>query len=95
MLVEIGTLHPPRQAVCFTGKRLYVTIVELLQKIADIGGIPMDSVTSKTDVLVVGQQDYRVVSSDGISGKQKKAMELKDKGQDIEILSESEFFGMI
>lgn len=83
------------KSVCFTGKCMYGTRAELLQKIADIGGIPMDSVTSKTDVLVVGQQDYRVVGSNGISGKQKKAMELKDKGQDIEILSESEFLGMI
>lgn len=83
------------KTVCFTGKCQYGTRAELLQKIADIGGIPMDSVTSKTDVLVVGQQDYRVVGSEGISGKQKKAMELKDKGQDIEILSETEFLEMI
>lgn len=74
---------------------MYWTRAELLQKIADIGEIPMDSVSSKTDVFVVGQKDYRVVGSDGISGKQKNTMELKIKGQDIEILSESEFLGMI
>jgi len=36
-----------------------------------------------------------VVGSDGMSGKQKNAMELKIKGRDIEVFSESEFLGMI
>lgn len=83
------------KVVCFTGKCQYGTRPEMLQRVADIGGIPANSVTTKTEVLVVGQQDYRVVGSDGISGKQKKAMELRDKGQDIEVLSEIEFMSMI
>ena len=45
--------------------------------------------------LVIGQQDYRVVGESGLSNKQKKAMEFLNKGQDIEILSESEFLSMI
>lgn len=84
-----------QKVVCFTGKCQYGTRTEMLQRVADIGGIPSNSVTAKTEVLVVGQQDYRVVGSDGISGKQKKAMELRDKGQDIEILSEIEFMSMV
>ena len=63
----------------------------MLQKIKDIGGIPADSVTKKTEVLVVGQQDYRAVGDSGMSSKQKKAFQLLEKGQDIEILSEAEF----
>ena len=62
---------------------------------AEVGGIPTDSVTAKTDVLVVGQQDYRVVGDSGMSGKQKKALQLLEKGKDIEILSETEFLGRI
>lgn len=77
--------------VCFTGTCSYGTRKELLQKIKDIGGIPSDSVTKKTDVLVIGQQDYRVVGEDGMSKKQVKAKSLLDNGQDIEILSEREF----
>ena len=77
--------------VCFSGKCLYGTRAELLQKIADIGGIPVNSVTKTTDILVVGQQDYRVVGESGMSSKQKKAMSLKDSGSEIEIMSESEF----
>ena len=66
-----------------------------MQKIKDLGGIPCDNVTSKTDVLVVGQQDYRVVGETGMSSKQQKALELLDKGQDIEILSETEFLSRL
>lgn len=79
------------KAVCFTGAFSFGLRKNLLQAIANIGGTPMDSVTKATNVLVVGQQDYRVVGSEGISGKQKKAMALIDKGQDLEIMSESEF----
>ena len=81
--------------VCFTGTCSYGTRKELLQKIKDVGGIPSDSVTKKTEVLVVGQQDYRVVGEDGMSKKQEKAKALLDKGQDIEILSEIEFLSRI
>lgn len=83
------------KAVCFTGKCQYGIRKDLLQMIADIGGIPMDSVTAKTDILIVGQQDYRVVGDSGMSSKQKKAMALKDKGQDIEIMSEAYFLSIM
>lgn len=79
------------QNVCFTGKCSYGTREEMLQMIADIGGYPNLSVTKSTNVLVVGQQDYRRVGEDGMSSKQEKAMKLKDAGQDIEIMSETEF----
>lgn len=77
--------------ICFTGKCIYGNREKMLQRIKDIGGIPTDSVTRKTEVLVVGQQDYRVVGDSGMSSKQKKALLLLEKGQDIEILSETEF----
>lgn len=83
------------KTVCFTGKCEYGSRAELLQKIADIGGTPVNSVTKATDILVVGQQDYRVVGEEGLSSKQQKAMALKDAGADIEIMSEAEFLRMI
>ena len=61
----------------------------------NVGGIPTDKVTKETYVLVVGQQDYIIVGADGISSKQKKALNLLEKGQEIEILSESEFLNRI
>lgn len=77
--------------ICFTGSFQHGSRIELLQKIADIGGIPVDSVTMATNILVVGQQDYRRVGDSLMSSKQKKAIELKDKGIDIEIMSETDF----
>lgn len=83
------------KSVCFTGTCQYGNRKALLQKVAEVGGIPTDSVTAKTDVLVVGQQDYRVVGDSGMSSKQKKALQLLEKGTDIEILSETEFLSRI
>lgn len=79
------------KSVCFTGSFSFGNRKNLLQAIANIGGIPMDSVTKATNVLIVGQQDYRKVGEQGMSGKQKKALSLIEKGQDLEIMSEAEF----
>lgn len=81
--------------VCFTGTCKYGRRIDLLQMIADIGGIPVDSVTKHTDILVVGQQDYRLVGEEGMSNKQKKAIKLKDGGSGIEIMSEADFLSNI
>lgn len=83
------------KSVCFTGTCLYGSRKDLLKKIVDVGGIATDSVTTKTDILVVGQQDYRKVGDSGMSHKQTKALQLLEKGKDIEILSESEFLRRI
>lgn len=79
------------KGVCFTGTFSFGVRKDLLQAIANIGATPMNSITKATNVLIVGQQDYRIVGSEGMSAKQKKAMELIAKGQDLEIMSEREF----
>ncbi len=81
--------------VVITGKLSHFTRAEALQKIADIGGIPQDSVTKTTNFLIIGQTDFRVVGEEGISSKQKKAMKNKENGQEIEILSEDDFMELI
>lgn len=77
--------------VCFTGACQFAKRRDMLSMVASIGGIPTDSVTKATDVLVVGQVDYRYMDDEGMSKKQRKALDLLAKGQDIEILSETEF----
>ncbi len=64
---------------------------EAQQLIADIGGYPEKGITNSTNILVVGQQDFRVVGESGMSSKQKKAIEMKEKDLDIEIMSEHDF----
>ena len=58
-------------------------------------GFPQKGVNKTTQILVVGQQDYKRVGEDGMSSKQEKAMALKDAGQDIEIISEEQFLCML
>jgi DNA polymerase-3 subunit epsilon len=84
-----------KKTVCFTGTCESGQRKELLQKIANVGGIPTNSVTKKTDVLVVGQQDFRIVGEDGMSTKQEKAFNLRSNGFNIEIISEREFLRLM
>ncbi|GHU57157.1 hypothetical protein FACS189411_09900 [Bacteroidia bacterium] len=77
--------------ICFTGTMKHIERQRAKQMVADIGGIPQDSVTQKTDILIVGQQDYRKVGETGMSSKQRKAIELIGKGQKIDIMSEEDF----
>lgn len=81
--------------VCITGTLKFCLRVDALQIIADIGGTPCDSVTKKTDILIIGQQDYKKVGENGMSSKHKKALDLIHKGQKIDILSEEDFLGNI
>lgn len=81
--------------VVFTGTLLSMVRSEAQQVIADIGGVLGRGVTQDTDFLVVGQQDYRVVGEDGMSSKQKRAIQLIEKDFPIEILSEADFLRMV
>lgn len=84
-----------QKSVCFTGTCKWATRDTLLQTIADIGGYPQKGVNKSTQILVVGQQDYRLVGEDGMSSKQEKAIALKEAGQDIEVMSEEQFLSML
>lgn len=68
---------------------------DLMQMVMDIGGRTKDSLTKTADFLVVGQQDYRVVGEEGMSAKQKKALQMIEKGASLTVLSENEFMEMI
>lgn len=87
---------PFYQRYCLiTGKLERFTRAEGLQLIADLGGIVENSVTKKTNFLILGNNDYCTSIKDGKSSKQKKAEALKLKGQDIEIIPESVFYDML
>ena len=83
------------KSLCITGTLTCGQRSDILQYIEEIGGLPTNTVTKKTDVLIVGMKDYRVVNDTGMSGKQRKANELRDNGQNIEILSEKEFLELL
>lgn len=76
---------------CFTGKLERMTRKEANKAVSLVGGIPEKGVTQRTNILVVGEQDWRVVGTNGLSSKMKKAQSLLEKGQDIEIMTENDF----
>ena len=62
-----------KKKVVFTGKLEKFTRKDALQLIVDLGGQVSGSVTSKTDVLVVGDMDYSSAINGRITTKHKKA----------------------
>ena len=78
------------QYCAFTGRLQKYTRKEVMQLVADIGGISERSVTKKTRFLVLGTQ-----VKDGQSRKQLKAEKNLEKGQKIEVIPEVVFYEML
>lgn len=79
----------------FTGVLEKMPRKEAMQIVVNHGGINGDSVTKKTNYLVLGNNDYCKSIVDGKSSKHKKAEKYKLEGQDIEIIPEGTFYDMI
>lgn len=90
------TQHPLYKKVCvFTGTLEKMPRKEAMQIVADLGGIPANSVTKNTNYLILGNNDYCKSIKDGKSSKQKKAEKYILEGMDIKILSEQVFYDLI
>ena len=83
------------KTVVFTGALSFMGRKEALQIVANLGGVPSDSITSKTNYLVIGASDFAKSVKDGKTTKMKKAEALRLKGTDIAIISETAFFDLI
>lgn len=91
---------PPRiifegRCFCLTGKFFYGGRRKCEQEIIDRGGFPKSSPSRKTDYLVIGE----IGSTDWIHSthgrKIEKAMELRDAGQPLAIVSEKHWIDHI
>lgn len=78
----------------FTGTLTGMQRKDAMQIVLNIGGKCSNSVTAKTDYLILGTQDYTRIKGQK-SSKQIKAESLILKGANISILSESVFFDML
>lgn len=68
--------------------------VQVLQAIADSGGINADNITRKTNILILGKPDSN--HQGGYGGtKWNKAESYREKGYDIKYISEDELYKMI
>lgn len=87
--VEGGVLSG--ETVVFTGT-LSRPRIEMAEIASSVGCDVHDNVTKKTTLLVVGIQDEYKLNGYTKSGKQRKAEQMIQKGQEIRILSESDFY---
>jgi DNA polymerase-3 subunit epsilon len=91
---DLDPMHPLfGRVVAFTGALTSMERSEAMQHVANVGGQPADSVTKKTDFLVVGGRYFDVFSHK--TGKLQKATEMIAKGSTIDIIGEDDFLKML
>ena len=74
------------------GKETKKSVREKEIMIKEMGGIPVTSVTKKTDVLIVGGEGNAKWAYGNYGSKVKKALQMQEAGHPIVILEESEVF---
>lgn len=79
----------------FTGILKSMSRREAMLRIASLGGINEDKLTTKVHYLVVGQKEEEIVNNDNLSGKEKKALRYAAEGYPIQILTEKEFITLL
>lgn len=83
------------KGIAFTGTLTSMPRKDAAQHAVNKGAFYCNSVTKKTNYLVIGIQDYTKFADGEKSSKLKKAEELINKGQDLEIIDENEFLNLI
>lgn len=72
-----------------------MTRKDAMQIVVNLGGNIANSITKKTNFLVIGSEEFASTVKDGKTNKMKKAEEYILKGTDISIVSENTFFDLI
>jgi len=93
-VTEFDECHPFFRKTCvFTGTLERMDRESAMQIVVDVGGMCSNSITKKTNYLILGNKDYRTKGDK--SNKQKKAEQYQLSGADIEIVSENVFYDML
>lgn len=79
----------------FTGKLEEFERKAAAQIVANIGGRIENSVTKNTNFLIVGDMDYRKGLNGYESSKLRKAKQLIEQGQKLQIIPESAFYDLV
>lgn len=88
--------HPLfNKAIVFTGELDSLSRTDAMQKVVNVGGIIRSAVSRKTNYLIVGTQDKKIVGSSGQSSKERKAAELIEQGYDLQIINENDFINLL
>lgn len=83
------------EVVVFTGRLSTMTRGEAMSVIRRLGGITGSSVTKKTTCLITNSKDLDDLMFGEMSTKFRRAVYLKEQGQNIRILNENEFLNII
>ena len=89
--------HPINgKSVVMTGKLDFCSRDDAFNVIELLGGMPKTSVSKKTDILITGTQDLRCLAKGHTeSSKLRKAKELKENGEAIELITSKDFYEML
>ncbi|MDU4952941.1 MULTISPECIES: exonuclease domain-containing protein [Clostridium] len=83
------------KGIAFTGTLESMVRKDAAQAAIDRGAFYCNTVTTNTNYLVMGIQDYKKFADGKKSSKLKKAEDLIEKGQDLEIIDEIEFIKLL
>lgn len=84
------------QVVVFTGTLRTMARAEAHRLVFEAGGMPGNSVTKSTTILVSGEQDFtRFAPGVHQSAKFRKAQQLRDAGCDIQLMAEEDFLRLL
>lgn len=81
--------------VVFTGALSAMTRKEAFLLVVNLGGIPEDAITKKTNFLVIGNAEFAQSVKEGKTKKMVKAEAYQSRGAEISIISENAFFDLI
>lgn len=80
------------RVVVFTGTLMAMRRQDAWAMTAHVGGVPEKNTTKRTNVLVVGDLNPAMLRpGEHLSGKARRAFELQDGGQEIEVMTEVDF----
>ncbi|MBW3514937.1 DNA polymerase III subunit epsilon [Shewanella sp. NKUCC01_JLK] len=89
---ELGPMFG--QTIVFTGE-LSMTRAEAFAAVSEIGFEIKNSITKRTNYLVVGDQDLSVVGQSGLSSKQIRVGVLRESGVNIKVINETELYKIL
>ncbi len=83
------------QVMAFTGALMTMTRQEAFDRVAQVGAVAKNGVTSKTTRLVIGDGFAGTTPDEFCTGKAAAACHWRDKGKPIEVLTEPEFLSYL
>lgn len=83
------------KTMVFTGTLQSMVRREAWQKAVDVGANIGNRLTLQTNILVLGEQNAKIVGEEKKSKKIKKAEQMLSEGRDIELITENDFLRML